>query len=583
MRRVAVESLLVGAAAGALGGVWLGGFDEVCGAGGATLAWRAAHLVDVVAGRAALGDANGVQVPLAGLPWAVVAAGARAFVGDAAGAGLAFVTAVGATAAALWGLARRAGASLEGAALAVAVGGLPTAAVGSLAAGGTELALGAFAALALALLPERSGRARAVGFAALLLAGWCDARAGAVLGLAAFAAGGGGLGLVGALFSTGTGIGAVGGNLDPLDLGAPFLSLRADAIPPGLAALGATAWVLRDVRLRRAAIVAFVLALGPVLRAFGEPLTVAGAAVPLPAVVIAAFGPAGEGWSSALVVAAVAAGLGLARLERPRGALLLGALALLEASRVVGSPPECLGVTEPVAVRALAERTGGVLHLPVRAELDGVPFGAPPGAHALYLLQCRLHGRPVATGIAPLGATHPLYAEPAVILSLGAEELLLPPTRPGDVLRGLGVTEIVLHRALFAPQHLAVIDPLLARLYGAPQRDHAGQVDLYRVLTEGVVRPPTPEALRRVQGAAPAGWLEVGAWLAGLAGPAGPSAPAEGGDLSSGAPGGPAGPPAPPGAGGAGRTPGKGRPGGAAGARPAGSAADSRQEPPRPN
>lgn len=527
MRRVAAESLLLGALVGALAAAWFAPeASAVCGSEGAAFAWRLGQLDAWRAGTAPLAGDHGAAVPVAGLPYVAFGAVLEPLLG-LTGAWLASIAlAIGGGAAALWGLTRAAGAGPVSAALAVIVGALPPVVARHLADGGVDLAVVPFAALALALLPRKESAARVVGFVAALLCGACDARTGAIVGLAAAAAGGGGWALLAAILATGTQAAAPAvGALDPVDLPAPFVALRADAVAPGLAALAGALWGVEEGRLRRGALVGFVCALGPVLAAFGDTLTVGDAAVPLPAALVAAFTPGGQGWTGGLVVAAVATALGLGRLAKPRLALLLAPLAVVEAARVAGPAPTCLVVDAPVAVRALGERQGGVLNLPVRAEAGEKRLGGPPGAHALYLAQQPLHGRALATGPAPLGATDPLYGEPAVVLSLGADRLLLPPTRPGEVLRGLGVTEIVVHRRLFPPGALALVDPVLFKLYGAPQRDHAGEVDLYRVDATGPVRAPVAESLHGIDDPAPAGWLDLGAYIAGLS-PAAPVAPA---------------------------------------------------------
>jgi hypothetical protein len=527
MRRVGFESVAVGVVAAGLTLAWFGfpSGNVVCGPDGAVFAWRLSHLQAVWEGRAALGLDGTEPVPLAGWTWSALGVPLAAAVGVATTWKALMALAVGAGASALWGLSRRAG--VLGAGLATVVGTVPVVAAHGFAGGGFDLAVVPFAALALALLPRSEPWARVLGAVAVLSCAACDARTGVILGVAAAVAGGGGWALLAALVATGTGVAAAtsAGVFDPVDITAPFVTLRAGALAPGLAALAGALWVVGDRGLRRAAAVGFVCALGPVLSAFGDPLTVGGAAIPLPAAILAAFAPTGEGWAGGLVVAAVAVALGLGRLAQPRWALLLAPLALLEAhaAAVAGPVPPvaaaCLALDVPVAVRALGEREGGVLNLPIEATSAGRPVGGAPGVHALYLFQRSVHGRRLATGSAPLGAADPLYGEAAVVLSLdtgGGGGWLMPPTRPGEVLRGLGVTEIVVHRSLFPAQALAVVDPVFYKLYGAPQRDHAGNVDLYRVPVAGPARPPTPETLHPLDGPPTNGWLGIAAYLAGL-------------------------------------------------------------------
>lgn len=534
MRRVAAESLGLGAVVAAGGAAWFGGGDAVCGADGAAFAWRVGQLQAWWAGSAPLAADGGIAVPVAGLPYVALGAALAPALGVAKAWLVAVAVAVGASAGVIWGLTRAAGANPLSASLAVTVGALPPVVASGLGHGGVDLAAAPFAALAIALLPSKRPAARLVGALAVIACGLCDARTGAIASLAALVAGGSGLALFAALLATGAGAAAASGTLDPVDLPAPFVTLRPESLAPGLAALAATLWAVEDRGLKLAASLGFVAALGPILSAFGDALTVSGAGVPLPAAMLAAFTPGGEGWGGGLVVAAAAAALGLGRLAAPKLALLLAPLALIEAARAAGPAPSCVIVDAPVAVRALSERTGGVLNLPVTATLGERRVGAAGGAHGLYLVQRRLHGRPLATGPDPLPASSALYAEPAVVLSLGADRLYLPPTRPGEALRGLGITEIVVHRRLFAPDALALLDPLLAKLYGAPQRDHAGEVDLYRVDADGSVRAPLAETLRPNDQPAPNGYLDLGRYLAGLnpaEGPAGP--PLTGGPSAS--------------------------------------------------
>ena len=152
------------------------------------------------------------------------------------------------------------------------------------------------------------------------------------------------------------------------------------------------------------------------------------------------------------------------------------------------------------------------------------------------------HRRPLAVGRDPVAKADPLLGEPAVVLALdvaaGGQRYLLPPTRPGEVLRGLGVTEIVVHRDLFSAEALALFDPVMVKLNGPPQRDHAGNVDSYRVASEGSARPATAETLHPADSPAPRGWLELGPYVAGLTPVGGPATPTPQGQ--------PANPPTPP-------------------------------------
>ncbi|MDP2316152.1 MAG: hypothetical protein Q8P41_24860, partial [Pseudomonadota bacterium] len=177
--------------AAALALAWFGfpAQDTVCGADGALLSWRLAHLQAAWDSRAALGLDGDVSVPLAGWPWSAVAMVLAAGLGVAAAWKGTLAIAFGAGAAALWGFSRAAGASLLAAGLATLVGVLPAAAARSVASGGVDLLVVPFVVAALVLLPRREPVARLVGALAVVACGACDARTGAVLGLAAAAAG----------------------------------------------------------------------------------------------------------------------------------------------------------------------------------------------------------------------------------------------------------------------------------------------------------------------------------------------------------------------------------------------------------
>jgi hypothetical protein len=154
--------------------------------------------------------------------------------------------------------------------------------------------------------------------------------------------------------------------------------------------------------------------------------------------------------------------------------------------------------------------------------------------------------------------------------AVGAERYLLPPARAGETLRGLGITEIVVHRKLLSARALALLDPVFFKLYGAPQRDHAGGVDLYRLSATGPARVPVAETLHDSASPAPEGWLSLADFLAGLT----PSGVPAGGAPKAGGPSGgpPTGPP-------------NGAAGGPAGASAAGAPAEDgarRERPPTP-
>jgi hypothetical protein len=307
------------------------------------------------------------------------------------------------------------------------------------------------------------------------------------------------------------------GRLDPFDALAPFHPLRAGAVAPGLAALVGAALLVRDRGLRRAAIAAFVLALGPVLRAYGADVAPGGRGVPLPGIALTLLSPSGEGWGACLVVAAVASGLGLATVPA-RAPLLLLPLALAEAAFLGGTRLPTTRLAPAISERYLNERKGGVLDLPV--EVAGLAT-APEGSHGTYLWLQTIHHRPLPVGPAPLTTADALFGEPGVVLAidaeLGGDPFLVPSMPPGQTLRRMGVTEIVVHRDRMRGEALAVIDPVFSKLYGAPQRDHAGKLDLYRLRDDGhelAAGPVNPERLRRPTDPDILGWRPVSEYLA---------------------------------------------------------------------
>ncbi len=254
----------------------------------------------------------------------------------------------------------------------------------------------------------------------------------------------------------------------------------------GLGALGG------PTRLRLAGLAAAALALGPViaLRGAHDHLI----ALPLPAFLLASFGTE-TGWSGAGVVAAAA--LALAAEEAPawRRRLLL-ALVVGEGVGLGCLTPTPLPSTAPEAVISLGERTGTVLHLPVARSSLGEPARA-----ALWRHEARSHGRTLYQDARAVHDDDPVLGEPGVVAIVGLLEpdagWLVPPTDSGMVLRALGVTELVLDRAALSPENLARLDPVLARLYGPPQRDNAAGIDLWRIAPLGTRRLSTSPHLRR--------------------------------------------------------------------------------------
>lgn len=404
---------------------------------------------------------------------------------------------LGAGAAALWVVARPQG--WPTAMVAAGFGALSPVVGVALAEGHPEVLTVPLVAVAL------SAERRWVGFIATLLCGFFDAGIGVTTGLAAMVAGAGVWGLTGAILAGGLGFSAGwAASLDPSSLLAPLVQLQPGKLGPGLALLLGLAWVDAP-RWRWAAAIGLLVSFGPVLQAFGAPLMVAGAGVPLPGLLAALLAPGAAGWGGALIVAIVAVVLGLR--ARPIVAGLLLLLLGAEAAAVGAPPPVKLA---PSLLEAdLKGGQGGVLHLPMEiADLDV----APAGIHTAYAYLSLHHGRPVANGQAPLSGPHVLFGEPGVVLAidaaLGDERYLLPPQVPGLTLSTLGISDILIHRSSFSAQALTVLDTVLPRWYGPPQRDLAGDVDRY-TLRADAGPPPIPLPLRTAGDPQAVGWRTV--------------------------------------------------------------------------
>ena len=255
------------------------------------------------------------------------------------------------------------------------------------------------------------------------------------------------------------------------------------------------------LRLRLAGLAAALLAVGPVwaftdaqghMRAFA-----------LPSYVFAAFGAAG-GWSGAGAVAAAALALTLGEV-RPARALPLAALIVLEGAALATPAPTPYPQRPREAVASLAERSGTILHLPVGLASHGEPTRA-----ALWRHESRAHGRRLYADARAVQDDDPVLGEPGVVAVLGLLQptagWLIPRTEAGNVLRSLGITELVLDRAALSPADLARLDPVLAHLYGPPQRDNAGGIDLGRTATTGARRLSSPPHLRRRGEPGSQGW-----------------------------------------------------------------------------
>ncbi len=236
-------------------------------------------------------------------------------------------------------------------------------------------------------------------------------------------------------------------------------------------------------------------ALAAVLVACGPVLTTRGGPVALPAMLLAVLAPPDAPLGGAFLVV----GLCMARWvpTLPTPTLVLAALlACVNAGRVLAQDWPRADLRATAADRVLAGRAGVVLHLPLA--ITGVPGAAPPGANSRWAWAARASGRALPQEIAAgrdVPARSLLLAEPAVVvsaaLSSGDSTILVPGGRAGAALRSLGVTDLVVHRDAYSPGVLARLDLALHALHGPPQRDLAGNVDLYRVTTT----PPTSVAV----------------------------------------------------------------------------------------
>ncbi len=539
VRRVCLEAGAVYAAAFAFAAAWLRApFDDgsLVGSSAAGWAWRVAHLQAVLAGRSSLGVDGELAVPLAGWPLAGLTAGLCPSLADGRGGSCLSLTLTAWFAlgpALLWVYARARGAGAWSAALVAAVGGTSTLALRSLADGSAD---GLAVPLVVAVLVLRGVPTLTLPCVALLacfdgrqaaVAAWCAA-------VAAVRTRGAWAWLVGAgvvAAATGARPPQRWGVLDPLEAAAPLigsdpaavgLGIAALALFTGLAAAGGAAAAGsppgRQTRggdsppeatasLRDAAVLAWALSFGPILRVLSEPVTMLGGAVPLPGIVLGLFDPGGVDTAQLVLVAHVAVALALAEAPRTSRWLVAALLvvAALEGSSALDGPVPRRGLAPSLAEQGLRGGTGAVLSLPLEVEGDATARGV----HALYLLRASAHGRAVAVGALPLASAHPLFADPGVAASValarGDERAMLPPTPPGAALAGLGVTRVLVHRALYDASALARLDPLLTRLWGPPQRDLVGAVDVYAVPDVAPVRA-VPVPLRRAGDPDAAGW-----------------------------------------------------------------------------
>ncbi len=314
---------------------------------------------------------------------------------------------------------------------------------------------------------------------------------------------------------------AIGGaGVEDVTAASSLAWVREPAVPTaGLALLAAAVLLPGSAAPRAVAALAAVLALGPVL-------SVQGRLVPLPAAALAALGTSG-GWSAAGVVAAAA--LALVAADPPAMARGLAARQLVAAALIAGDglalgsrPVVPFPVRVPEVVRSLAERTGGVLVLP-----PGRLGERPARRAALWRHLAERFHRPLYAGGETLASSDPALGATGVMALFAVLEpeqnWVLPPADDGKVLRALGVTELVLDRSACSASELASIDPVMARLFGAPQRDIEAGVDLWRIAAEGDRSFPKPPYLRREGEAGTHGWQGIEKLLAAPGASAGPA------------------------------------------------------------
>jgi len=255
----------------------------------------------------------------------------------------------------------------------------------------------------------------------------------------------------------------------------------------GIVGLGLAIRVRASRPLGLALALVSLLALGPTLAWAGFEPRLGTRGLALPGALL--WGVPGVGleasWSEAVVVVSPLLALTLARLRLARGWLLL--LALLTLVEGVWTDAVPISPAPPVslAVRTLADGSGGVLELPVRPPVDGRGQRA---WHGRYLSHARIHGRP-APAAAPPSNPSAWAGEPLVLLALHSELAPQIPARaPGSVARAHGVETIVVHRVGIPESELFVLDALLRSLCGPAVRDLAAGVDLY-TLPEGAREP----------------------------------------------------------------------------------------------
>ena len=462
MRRLLREALLV---AGVAAGVLVLRAGSAVAPGADSSAWA----VDLV-GRGGAGAAGAWATPfvrMLGLERGLAVAG-----------GMAFACA----AAVVWTWVRpREGSTRPVAAMVATLIGSATPLVLGGALRGTAEALIAPVAV-LALWAWERGPAWMAVFATVLV-GWVDSAAGLACALAGACVGGRGAwawAAFAALLAS-----AAGGGL-PVSAAASTADLgkAVEGVLVLLLALAALAGVGRamergvTVRWTLGVLAAGLVACGPVLPTRGGPMA-------LPAALLAILAPPDAPLGGAVLVATLCTARLVATLS-PTSLALAGLLATVNAGRLLVEEWPRVELRRSASDAVLAARTGGVLHLPVA--VAGVPGSAPAAANGRWAWAALASGRALPPELATgreVPARSLLLAEPAVVVSAalvsGDGTILVPGGRAGAALGALGVTDLVVHRDAYTPEVLARLDLALHALHGPPQRDLAGNVDLYRL------------------------------------------------------------------------------------------------------
>lgn len=266
---------------------------------------------------------------------------------------------------------------------------------------------------------------------------------------------------------------------------------------------------------RRAVLLGLIAAAGPILHFMGNPFIILGHALPLPGIVATLLTAQVSRDISGLVVASAAGAVGLSHLNLPDWKyFLLNFLTIFSAFRTGGWPLPSTRLDPPLLLAGLDAADGMLLHLPV--EVSGL-LSAPVDSHANYVWWSTLLKLPSLPGRVPLANHSALYEDPAVVLCidamLGDERYLLPPTLPGEALRGQGITRIALHRDLLSPQADTTLMTLYPVWFGAERRDSASMMVIFD-LPEGASRAADPEQqLRLANMPGVEGWKTPSQWL----------------------------------------------------------------------